>query len=169
VDEDSINTTDSESTLKGTNLSQPLSLPTSLNDIDDDDLSLVGEEEILTDKAARPDDAEADPCEWDIWSVESFADSKNIAKVCNGNYNSDKHTRFFNAWRKLLERKYRYIILKSYLRYMRKHYRTETSSWLSHSKQNVEFSRDLEVGLEAITRASNSTWWSWEDGSTLYF
>jgi hypothetical protein len=51
--------------------------------IDDDNFSLVGEEEILTDKAAQLDDAEADPCDWDVLSIESFNAINKTAKVCN--------------------------------------------------------------------------------------
>jgi hypothetical protein len=133
-------------------------------------ISLVGEEEILTDKAACPDNAKADPCDWDTWSVLSFvAVNNSTAKVCNGIYNKSAHTIFFDAWRSLLERRYRKIVLKSFTKYMKQLYETKTYSWLEHPKSNNEYVRDLEVGLEAITRAANSTWWSWEDGSTLFF
>jgi hypothetical protein len=168
-EEESTLSVDSELTTKGGNLSSlPITL-SSTESIDDDDFSLVGEEEILTDKAARPDDAEADPCDWDTWSVSSFKVNDITPKVCNGIYNKTAHTRFFNAWRGLLERKYRSIVLKSFIKYMKKLYETKAYSWLEHPKSNNEYVRDLEVGLEAITRAANSTWWSWEDGSTLYF
>ena len=46
------------------------------------------------------------------------------------------------------------------------------SNWLNTSKlakPESELSKDVHAGRDAITRAANSTWWSWEDGSTLYF
>ena len=169
LDEDSIGSDNSDATVKGMNLSIPSMLITSSKVIDDDDFSLVGEDANQIDKAARPDDAEADPSDWDVWSVDHFSSINTTAKVCNGDYDCMAHTRFFDAWRKLLERKYRKIVLKSFIKYMTKLYGTKSHSWLLHPRSNKEFVKDLEVGLDAITRAANSTWWSWEDGSTLYF
>jgi hypothetical protein len=158
-EDESTYSVDSELTTKGVNLSElPITL-SSTESIDDDDFSLVGEEEIVMDKAACPDDAEADPCDWDIWSFLSFARNNSTAKVSNGIYNKDAQTRFFDAWRNLSQRNYQKIVLKSFIKYMKKLYETKSYSWLEHPKSNNEYVRDLEVGLDAITRASNSTWW----------
>ena len=32
-----------------------------------------------------------------------------------------------------------------------------------------ELQRDLEVGRDATARAVDSSWWSWDAGSTLFF
>jgi hypothetical protein len=50
------------------------------------------------------------------------------------------------------------------------------ASWTCHLKNKSvksgklwELRRDIDVGRDAIARAANSTWWSWDLGSTLYF
>jgi hypothetical protein len=32
-----------------------------------------------------------------------------------------------------------------------------------------EMAKDLEIGQDAVARAANSSWWSWDSGSTLFF
>ena len=41
------------------------------------------------------------------------------------------------------------------------------STWQQRVRN--EYLRDLEVGAEAVKRAANSSWWKWDDGSTLFF
>ena len=33
----------------------------------------------------------------------------------------------------------------------------------------VELRKDLEIGMDAVGRAANATWWNWDAGSTLFF
>ena len=33
----------------------------------------------------------------------------------------------------------------------------------------TDFKRDYEVGRDAIHRASNASWWEWDNGSTLFY
>ena len=137
--------------------------------VEDDD-SVVGEAVISADSVARPDDAEADPEDWDLWTVNSFKmDGDRSPLVCNGNYQEHLHKRFLDAWRLLLERQYRKLVRRSFVRYLK---RTYGGDWLMKSrrkKADSSLKLDIQVGRDALTRAANSTWWSWDDGSTLYF
>jgi hypothetical protein len=112
--------------------------------------------------------------------------------VCNGNYDSSTHEPLFKSFRKLLERRYRRNVTRSLLRHLRsEHFKNEkvviTHPFLPNTKINVaswtrhlrlgsvksgklwELKRDIEVGRDAISRSSNSTWWSWDSGSTLFY
>ena len=40
---------------------------------------------------------------------------------------------------------------------------------LDGGNQELELWRDLAVGRDAVSRLANSSWWSWDDGSTLMF
>ncbi|GFH49897.1 hypothetical protein CTEN210_06373 [Chaetoceros tenuissimus] len=71
------------------------------------------------DRAAKPDDAEADPKEWDEWSVKNFVGHGKKALVCTGDYNEENHSRFFNAWRNFLHRRYRKNVTRSFIRFAR--------------------------------------------------
>jgi hypothetical protein len=157
-----------------------------------DDISVVGdikEMEGNFSAAARPDDVEAEPREWDRWSVLNFVSSRDKpALICHGDYDESKHSRLFNGFRRLLERRYRRNVLRSFLKYLRKKYAGKKRSrsinalnppeWIrirgkvkakKNSGKMWELERDLEVGKDAVCRAADSTWWSWEAGSTLFF
>ena len=83
-----------------------------------DDISVVGDiKEMEGDfsAAARPDDVEAEPGEWDRWSVLNFVSSRDKpALICHGDYDESKHSRLFNGFRRLLERRYRRNVLRSF-------------------------------------------------------
>ena len=158
-----------------------------------DEISLVGDiigmvgEEVLG--AARPDDVEAEPEEWDSWSVSHFlSEDGKTPLICNGVYDSVKHSRLFNGLRKLLEKRYRRNFLRSFLKYLKAKYTSRKRGrnekclnppeWIrlrgkvkakKNSGKMWELQRDLEVGKDAVSRAADSTWWSWEAGSSLFF
>jgi hypothetical protein len=52
---------------------------------------------------------------------------------------------------------------------MKRHYNIQNIYSYEYTSKDSEFAKDLDAGRDAVTRAANSTWWSWEDGSTLYF
>ena len=158
-----------------------------------DDGSLVGDiaEAIYGDVAARPDDAEAEPSEWDEWTVKHFRSVSGVLPlVCVGTYDSETHGRLFDAFRRLLERRYRRNVLQSLLSFLREKFPMKGHGKRKRNAQDQplewirlrgkvqpnkkpgklwELQRDLEVGKDAVSRAANSTWWSWEAGSTLFY
>ena len=105
---------DSDATLKAGNLFS----------LGDDDTVL----DDTVEKAARPDDAEADVEDWDRYSVENFnVTIKKAGKivpplVCNGVFDPVHHTRLFNAFRAHLHRRYRKNVTRSFLRYLKTSY-----------------------------------------------
>lgn len=192
----SIDSGDSNITLQRNNESRSLVEPL----LDDqsydsiDDRSIAGEVEINSseDIAAKRDDAEAEPEEWDRWSVNNFTPNPGDEPlVCTGIYDTHAHKRLFNAFRDLLARRYRRNVLQSFLKYMRTtHFSGKTFKmklmdsnrviniplWVKHIRSSSKGSgklwnlhRDCEVGIDAIRRASWSSWWNWDSGSTLYF
>lgn len=84
-------------------------------------ITLGDEETDYTKKAARPDDAEADIEDWDVYCVEIFhsrvtVGSKFALLVCTGVYDAANHTRLFNALRGLLHRRYCKNVTRSLLK-----------------------------------------------------
>ena len=74
----------------------------------------------VDEAAARLDDAEAKAEDWDNWLVTSFnSPCGKEPLVCRGEYEEKKHALLFNALRKLLIRRYRRNVLRSYLAFMR--------------------------------------------------
>jgi len=149
----------------------------------------------LLDLAARPDDAEAKAEDWDRWLVNSFVSPyRKVPLVCRGSYNVDRHGPLFEGMRKLLICRYRRNVLRSYLSFMRKRHDNDevkctvassgnwrgrecsVAEWVTtpikrkNSKGKLwELQRDLEVGRDAVARAADSSWVSWDAGSTLFF
>jgi hypothetical protein len=190
---ESQNSLDSGQTLVRNNLGVTIDIDDEVSIDSLDNNSLAGEA-VLTDvpdRAARNDDDEADIEDWDRWSVSSFKPRNGIEPlVCKGEYDSKTHKVLFDALRKLLIRRYRKNVLQSLLRYLNKRHsngseydtnvvfgkRFKVSSWVRNkrklSKKQGKFwelSQDLDVGRDAIRRAAWSTWWNWDNGSTLYF
>ena len=169
LENDSINSYESNATLNIENTTPALPEHSE----EDDDESIFGELTLTSDMAARPDDAEADPRDWDVWNVTTFDTSSKPNNqeplVCTGVYDEVKHDTFFDAFRRLMERKYRMIVRKSFVRYMQRQYGNSWQALMTVGNGSSEFSLDLNAGRDAIARAANSSWWNWDDGSTLYF
>ncbi len=55
------------------------------------------------------------------------------------------------------------------LRWWKRHLTRDFLSWFctTHHQNLTSFAakRDKEAGRECVTRAANSTWWEWKDGS----
>jgi len=88
------------------------------------------------DLAARPDDAEAEAEDWDKWLVSSFVCLYGKAPlVCRGSYDAERHGPLFEGMQKLLIRRYRRDVLRSYLPFMRKmHGNDEGQSTVASSR-----------------------------------
>jgi hypothetical protein len=52
-------------------------------------------------------------------------------------------------------------------------FRVPKTSYAKRKKSRLSFqqemAKDLEIGRDAVARAANSSWWSWDSGSTLFF
>ena len=194
IDNESLVSVDSDATCIITNLPFVNNDIESHSDYSINTSSLNGEVDLdsLRDLAAKPDDAEADPEDWDRWLVASFdAPTNTVPLVCNVEFDSSKHTPLFDAFRKLLIRLYRRNILRSLLRYLDRTHSTiqgkdyyylhfgrpiRVSLWVKNRRRTskkagkmFDLLRDLEVGRDAVRRAAWSSWWNWDLGSTLYF
>lgn len=98
-----------------------------LSNVDRNRRITLGDEDTIlsdyTEKAARPDDAEADIKDWDIYSVKSFHRRMSLEKfvplVCTGVYDEEDHSRLFNALRSLLHRRYWKNVTRSLLKHLR--------------------------------------------------
>ena len=193
---------DSDTTVRHQNLKSIINAKQGDEDIDydTDDGSLANEllpdtdNKSLPDRAACPDDKEADAEDWDIWMVENFVDlnSKKEGLVCTGTYDKEAHAPFFEAFRKLLIRRYRKNVLSSFLSYLKSEYylnkmvkiyvptvnkSVKVPKWTvvnrlggsGKRREKSELLKDLEVGRDAVGRAAQATWWNWDGGSTLFF
>ena len=127
-DEGEVVSVDSDTTLQCRNNNNEVG---STDECSLDGISLVGDikgmigEDVLG--AARPDDVEAEPEEWDSWSVSHFlSEDGKTPLICNGVYDSVKHGRLFNGLRKLLEKRYRRNVLRSFLKYLKAKYTSRT-------------------------------------------
>ena len=67
---------------------------------------------------------------------------------------------------KLLLRRWRQNLRKSFIVYLASEYGCD---WRSQVKRSPELDSDLEAGTDALRRAMDATWWSWESGSALFF
>ena len=108
----------------------PPSVPGSLDESATDQSEGKAEvtDELTIYVAARPDDAEAEAEDWDKSLVSSFVcPYGKDPLVCKGDYDVDKHGPLFESFRKLLVRRYRRNVLRSYLSFMgKKHGRDKT-------------------------------------------
>jgi hypothetical protein len=115
----------------------------------------------------KNDDAEIKVDEWNVRAVESV----------NIRYDSELHGVALNVLRKGLFRRYchhRYGVIGSFKRFMQQEYGT---SWLDEMRAERKGGRGCEadivksytVGVDAIRRALESSFWDWSAGSTIFF
>jgi len=88
------------------------------------------------DVATRPDDAEAE--DWDKWLVSSgfVCPYSKAPLVCRGGYDAERHGPLFEGMRKLLIRRYRRNVLRSYLSFMRKNHGNDEVQYTVASSGN---------------------------------
>jgi hypothetical protein len=41
--------------------------------------------------------------------------------------------------------------------------------WLDKSPRSTELEIKLDAGMDALRRAMDTTWWSWDSGSALFY
>jgi hypothetical protein len=115
---------------------------------------------------AKNDDAQAPVDEWNKRAL------KRLGRV----YDKDTCGRACDLLRRALLRRFRhfkYGVIRSFRKFMIKKYGEE---WMVLLRQEIkrrrgrkEIERDYDVGMDAIHRASNASFWEWDDGSTLFF
>ena len=134
-----------------------------------------GEASTAQAKAAKADDAPVDEDEWNARAAQGiFPDGFD-----NSLFSPQR--RGFDAVRKLMMRFYNRNLRHSFVRYLKQRYgkweklRKKTFSNRKSGRVGEEeqiklnLLKDLEIGREALTRASLSTFMDWKGGSTIYF
>ena len=152
------------------------------------------EVKVQDDKAACDDDKEADARDWDEWMVDNFTSEMDgqVGLICNKNYDPINHDRLFESFRSMLIRRYRKNVCLSLLKYLKKEYYPgqHVDVWIPCIKKHIKMPRwtvinrrvkkkrnkkleemvkDIEAGRDAVRRSSNAQWWSWDEGSTLFY
>ena len=119
------------------------------------------------EKSVKSDDAEVPV---DLWNKEIFLGSESGVK-----YQPNTHAKLLEVLReKLAMRWFRKRLFSSFCTYMRNEY---GMSWvhqlkmarIDKIKHQTEIFKDADVALDAISRGVNANWWTWTEGSTLFF
>ncbi len=115
-------------------------------------------------KAAKADDAEAN---YDLWNIPATARPDNVDHpiIATGNYIPADHDPFYDGLRTVMLHYYRYSLRRSFMRYLRNTYSLSTLK----EGSDINLLADLNRGADAISRANKASFWSWDDGSTLFF
>jgi hypothetical protein len=113
----------------------------------------------------KNDDAQARVEEWNRRACQHLPE---------GNW--DRQQRACEVLRRAMLRRYKHYnfgVIRSFRRFMCKKYGND---WLivvrneaRKRRGDKEIGRDFEVGMDAIRRALNASFWDWEDGSTVFF
>ena len=123
------------------------------------------------EKAVKSDDAEINTDVWNIKAakvprvIPSWLKKPDHWKICGSTFNPNTHGRFFEGLRSLMLRRFRRNTYNSFRSYIASSYSPE-EILLGTS---MELRTDLEVGRDAIHRAMNTSFWTWNKGSTLFF
>ena len=149
--------------------------PGTLDSCDDSSIGTTSSQDTMKDdigeeKAVRPDNVEAEAEDWDWWMVDNFVCSKSRPVVCIGKYNAANHGRLFNVMKQLLIHRYRRNLSQihgqgtlswSLSKMQSRMSLLQSRKWSTIFKKsaNQELSLDQEVGVHAISRAANSSWW----------
>ena len=111
-------------------------------------------------KAVKADNAEVPVSLWNDRIVRSTA-------------TEEQNTALETIRNKVMLRWYRRRVFKSYINYMIKTHGKGWSMKLSASRcaheVDTEIHKDGRVGMDALRRILNASWWSWKAGSTLLF
>ncbi len=130
-------------------------------------------DEDLDAKATKSDDAEV---QIHLWNQRTMQHGLGLE------YDPKKHGAALDVLRDLLMRRYRINIRKSFTKFMiRKHgpdwmnsvqEEKTTRSQVGNKRKrrdDTELWKDFTVGQDALWRATNSSFWEWSEGSTLFF
>ena len=108
-------------------------------------------------KAVKADDAKV---EVDMWNEAAIA--------CFGIPFSDKdHGQLFNWLRQLMLTRFKRNALRSFVLYMAITHGWQTEEVIGAG--SAEFVADYEAGIEALNRVGGSSFWNWDDGSSIFF
>lgn len=129
----------------------------------------------VTDEAkqqTKNDDASAQVVHW----------NERIFRGLNRIYIPEQHARILDVLREGQLRRYwsyKYGVIRSFRKFME---REHGDNWLSlvrsvqrnkaiakEGAQETEVVNDYRVGMDAIERAVNASFWEWDDGSTIFF
>ena len=131
------------------------------------DFNPVSEEQTDVVKSVKADDAEV-PI--GLWNKQIF-----IGSSLGIDYDPSIHDKPLEVLRELWAmRWYRKRLFHSFSSYMRKQHGINwahalVSARRSRLTNNLEIRLDGEVGCDALSRAINARWWTWDFGSTLIF
>ena len=108
-------------------------------------------------KAVKADDAEVEVDMWNEGAMERF----------NQPFEKDIHGPLFEWLRGLILHRFKVNALRSFVRFM-----VLEHGWCSESSSispTPEFTTDYAAGVEALNRVGNSSFWNWDDGSSILF
>ena len=152
---------------------------TLMSNLEHNDVSLVGEVTFASsdELAARIDDVEASPKEWNQWILRSYTyvSFTGSPLICYSTTISEDHTCLFDALRKLALRLYRRNVYLSLIHYLKiNHFQNALGNvryWFEVNSKlwSEALKRDIVSGVEVLSRTSNTTWWDWSNGSSLIF
>jgi hypothetical protein len=116
---------------------------------------------------AKNDHAQAQVEEWN---------RRALAYLIKGEALTSRQSRALDVVRRAMLRRYRhykYGVIRSFRLFMKKKHGINwmEDMWKEGRKRRgkKEIGRDYTVGLDAIHRASNASFWDWSDGSTVFF
>ena len=113
--------------------------------------------ELRHTKAVKADDAMV---EVDMWN-------EAVASKFGFIYSERDHSQLFDWLRQLMLARFKQNVLRSFV-----HYMTMTHGWQPEeviAPCTAEFALDYEAGLEALNRLGGSSFWNWDDGSSIFF
>ena len=123
------------------------------------------------EKAVKSDDAEVDTSVWNLKAVlvpdkcPSWLKMPQSWKVVGSTFDPKTHGRLFDGLRALMLRRFKRNVYKSFRSYIAATYSADEILL----KSSIELRTDLEVGRDAISRAMDTTFWTWTRGSTIFF
>ena len=127
----------------------------------------IADQKTSVEKSVKSHDAEVPV---DLWNKEIFLGSESGV-----NYQPSKHDKLLEVLReKLAMCWFRKRLFLSFCTYMRDEYGTRwvhqlKKARIDKTKHQTEIFKDADVGLDAISRGVNVNWWTWTEGSTLFF
>ena len=127
--------------------------------------------DVSHEKAVKRDDAEVDTSVWNLKAVKiptscpSWLLKPKSWLVIGSTFDPTTHGRLFDGLRSLILRRFKRNVYKSFRSYIASTYSAEELMLRS----SIELRTDLEVGRDAISRAMDSSFWTWNRGSTIFF
>ena len=123
------------------------------------------------EKAVKSDDAEVNTDVWNLMAVKlpqqvpTWLKKPDSWLILGSTFDPKTHGRFFDGLRSLMLRRFRRNVYKSFRSYIASTYSSEEIILRS----SLDLRIDLEVGRDALQRAMETSFWTWNRGSTLFF